>query len=91
MAAARERGLEIGLKNDSEQIAELGPLVDFAVNEQCVQYGECGDYSEFLASGKPVFNVEYEGTLASICPGRPAGMVTVLAPPQLDGPVQACR
>ncbi|MEA5153237.1 endo alpha-1,4 polygalactosaminidase [Raineyella sp.] len=74
--AAHQRGLAIGLKNDVEQVSQMADIVDFAVNEQCHEYGECGAYSSFLASGKPVYNVEYAGG----CPtGRPAGMSSYVA------------
>ena len=33
---------------------------DFAVNEQCAQYGECADLTPFIEAGKAVFHVEYE-------------------------------
>jgi hypothetical protein len=56
---ARSRGLAVGLKNDVDQLAALEPYFDFAVNEQCHQYDECGGYSVFTAQGKPVFNAEY--------------------------------
>ena len=57
---ARSRGLAVGLKNDVDQLAALEPYFDFAVNEQCHQYAECGGYSVFTAKGKPVFNAEYQ-------------------------------
>jgi hypothetical protein len=57
--AAHARGLAIGLKNDVGQLTDLASSFDFAINEQCFQYNECGGYSAFTAQGKPVFNVEY--------------------------------
>ena len=56
---AHARGLAVGLKNDVGQLAELVNDVDFAVNEQCHQYGECARYAVFVKAGKPVLNVEY--------------------------------
>lgn len=56
---AHARGLAIGLKNDIDQVAQLAGDFDFAVNEQCFQYNECGVYSAFTTQGKAVFNVEY--------------------------------
>ncbi|HEY0843811.1 MAG TPA: endo alpha-1,4 polygalactosaminidase [Noviherbaspirillum sp.] len=58
-AEARARGLKVGLKNDVDQVAQLAPYFDFAVNEQCFQYQECGAYTAFTNQGKPVFNAEY--------------------------------
>ncbi|WP_374568052.1 endo alpha-1,4 polygalactosaminidase [Ideonella sp.] len=57
---ARARGLKVGLKNDVDQLKALEPSFDFAVNEQCNQYSECGGYSVFTNNGKPVFNAEYK-------------------------------
>jgi hypothetical protein len=57
---ARSRNLKVALKNDVAQIADLQPSFDFAVNEQCHQYNECGGYSAFTNAGKPVFNAEYK-------------------------------
>jgi hypothetical protein len=56
---AHARGLAIGLKNDIDQVAQLAGDFDFAVNEQCFQYNECGVYAAFTTQGKAVFNVEY--------------------------------
>ena len=56
---AHNLGLVVGLKNDIEQLSELAPYFDFALNEQCHQYSECSGYSAFTNLSKPVFNVEY--------------------------------
>lgn len=69
--AAHERGLAIGLKNNVEQIPQMASFVDFAVNEECNEWDECDAYESFLASGKPVYNIEYTGSCPS---GLPAGM-----------------
>jgi hypothetical protein len=58
-SAAHTQGLKVGLKNDVDQLATLAPFFDFAVNEQCHQYSECGGYTAFTNAGKPVFNAEY--------------------------------
>ena len=63
--AAHARGLAVGLKNDLEQVAALAPSFDFAVNEQCFQYTECDMLRPFLTAGKPVFNIEYGGSLTT--------------------------
>jgi hypothetical protein len=57
---AHARGLKVGLKNDVDQLSSLATSFDFAVNEQCNQYSECGGYSAFTNNGKPVFNAEYK-------------------------------
>ena len=57
---AHRRGLAVGLKNDLDQIVALVDSFDFAVNEQCAQYKECGKLKPFTNAGKPVFNAEYQ-------------------------------
>lgn len=66
--AAHERGLAIGLKNAMEMIPAVQPLMDFAVNEQCREYGECDTYKPVIESGKPVFGIEYRGDPMKFCP-----------------------
>jgi hypothetical protein len=56
---AHERGLLVGLKNDTDQVRALVPNFDFAVVEQCFQYKECGRYSPFVEAGKAVLAIEY--------------------------------
>jgi hypothetical protein len=63
---AHARGLSAVLKNDMPQIPRLLPYYDMALNEQCWQYAECTTrqngrygYDQFIAAGKPVFQVEY--------------------------------
>jgi hypothetical protein len=67
--AAHARGLAAGLKNDIGQVPELAPSFDFAVNEQCFQYHECGVLQRhFTRRGKPVFHVEYHLKPRQFCP-----------------------
>lgn len=56
---AHDRNLSVGLKNDLDQLGALVEYYDFAVNEQCYQYDECGVYSVFTDQNKAVFNAEY--------------------------------
>ncbi|MEU1127387.1 endo alpha-1,4 polygalactosaminidase [Streptomyces sp. NPDC005899] len=60
-------GMAVGLKNDLPQIPELVGDFDFAVNEQCAQYGECAALSPFVEAGKAVFHAEYEVPVAEFC------------------------
>ncbi|MEU3499872.1 endo alpha-1,4 polygalactosaminidase [Streptomyces hundungensis] len=64
---AHARGLAVGLKNDLQQIPELVPAFDFAVNEQCAQYDECALLSPFVKADKAVFHVEYELPAQDFC------------------------
>lgn len=59
---ARARGLSIGLKNDTEQIAGLLSYFDWGLTEDCYDQGWCSDSSPFISAGKPVFAVEYTDT-----------------------------
>lgn len=69
-ADAHARGLLIGLKNgaDAAFVPAMQPYVDFALNEQCNQYSECGPYTSFISAGKPVFQVEYSLSVSRFCP-----------------------
>ncbi|MFF9410569.1 endo alpha-1,4 polygalactosaminidase [Streptomyces anandii] len=68
------RGLTVLQKNDNEQIPDLLPYFDGALNEQCNQYKECttaqnGSYGldQYVAAGKPVFQAEYKLSTSSFC------------------------
>lgn len=91
---AHARGLAIGLKNDVDQLAQLAPDFDFAVNEQCHEFSECGGYSAFTDQGKPVFNAEYRadyvnndgGARDALCTAaRQEQLNTLVLPLGLDG------
>ncbi|MFF4755811.1 endo alpha-1,4 polygalactosaminidase [Streptomyces sp. NPDC002514] len=64
---AHARGLAVGLKNDLPQIPGLVGQFDFAVNEECAQYDECGELRPFIAAGKAVFHVEYAEPTGAFC------------------------
>lgn len=49
----------MGLKNAGDIIPEVLRMVDFSVNEQCVEYAECNTFKAFIDAGKPVFHIEY--------------------------------
>jgi hypothetical protein len=66
---AHSKGLTVALKNDVEQVPDLAPYFDFAINEQCEQYSECGNYTTYFANaGKAVFQVEYKLKTSRFCP-----------------------
>jgi hypothetical protein len=58
--SAHKRGLSIGLKNDLDQVADLLPYFDWALNEECFYYDECDLLLPFVGAKKAVFGVEYE-------------------------------
>jgi len=57
---AHSRGLSIAMKNDVENIEKLLKYFDFAINEECYEYDECGNYVEsFIKNDKAVFMAAY--------------------------------
>ncbi|MEW1632482.1 endo alpha-1,4 polygalactosaminidase [Streptomyces sp. NPDC093801] len=82
---AHARGLSVGLKNDLPQIPQLEGVFDFAVNEECAQFGECDALSPFIKAGKAVFHVEYKGATSGFCPeARRLKLSSMLKNPELD-------
>jgi hypothetical protein len=65
---AHNRGLSIGLKNDLDQVSSLVSYFDWALNEQCNEYGECSMLRPFVTANKAVFGVEYTGSAGTVCP-----------------------
>ncbi|KAH7086572.1 glycoside hydrolase superfamily [Paraphoma chrysanthemicola] len=58
-SVTRPLNMSMGLKNAGSIISAVLPLVDFSVNEQCIQYNECSKFAAFIDAGKPVFHIEY--------------------------------
>lgn len=92
---AHSKGLAIALKNDLGQIAELEPFFDFAVNEQCIAFGECHLLDNFKNSNKLIINIEYDPSLIVTVASQTAlcmnagslGMMTKVLTDDLDGTV----
>jgi hypothetical protein len=63
---AHALGLKVALKNDVDQVAALAPSFDWALNEECYAYNECGGYAGVRRAGKAVWIVEYK-TTSSFC------------------------
>lgn len=91
---AHALGLAVALKNDVAQLEALQPSFDFAVNEQCHEFSECGGYAVFTSQGKPVFNAEYKsayvnntsGARDALCvAAKSADLRTLVLPLALDG------
>ena len=55
---AHSRNLAVALKNDMDQLDQLEPYFDFAINEECHEQNECND-GVFTSDNKPVLNAEY--------------------------------
>jgi endo-alpha-1,4-polygalactosaminidase (GH114 family) len=56
---AHQANMAMGLKNAGDIIRDVLPDVEFSVNEECADTGECGIYAAFTRAGKPVFHIEY--------------------------------
>lgn len=95
-AEAHARGLSVGLKNDVGQTAALEPLFDWALNEECFQYQECGTLAPFVNAGKAVFHVEYPASrrqanaLANQVCGAGLPFSTLIKPLNLTAPRIDC-
>lgn len=84
--------LSIGLKNAGYLVPFVLDFMEWEVNEQCLQFRECGKFQPFIETGKPVFHIEYadvvpgvSSTLNSLCGEEEArGFSTVLKHSQLD-------
>jgi hypothetical protein len=86
--------LAIGLKNAGSIVPDVLPVMNYAVNEQCVQFSECATLNPFIAAGKPVFHIEYPDyaskSAATLCQPQGSGFSTVLKNMNLDATVTYC-
>jgi hypothetical protein len=65
---AKKHGLSPGLKNSIGLVRPLSRKFDWALNEECVTYDECGVYRHFTKRGKAVVIIEYgETSRRSVC------------------------
>jgi hypothetical protein len=96
---AHSRGLSIGLKNAGGIVAEVLPIMEWHVNEQCLKYDECEMFAPFVTQNKPVFHIEYPDGAPNITPDVKAqicdatsakGFSTVLKTIDLDAWVDPC-
>ena len=88
---AHADGLAIGLKNDLDQVSQLLPDFDFAIDEQCAEYTECDELEPFVKAGKAVFEAEYNVPLSEFCSQSEAlGFSAILKDTALDATRQAC-
>jgi Glycoside-hydrolase family GH114 len=56
---AHARDMSIGLKNANQIIDSVIDNMQWSVNEQCVQYIECDEFTPITDANKPVFHIEY--------------------------------
>ncbi|MFN8544208.1 MAG: endo alpha-1,4 polygalactosaminidase [Candidatus Binatia bacterium] len=89
---AHARGLDVALKNDGDQAAALLPYFDWALVEECVQYGFCGQFVPFVTAGKAVMATEYRRSPKKICPVLNAlDFNGIKKPKSLKARRKACR
>ncbi len=90
--SAHERGLSIGLKDDLDQIPDLLPYFDWALNEECFSYDECGLLEPFIRAGKPVFVIEYQMKPEQFCPqANESHFNAIIKNPDLDSYRLSCQ
>jgi len=91
---AHARGLSIGLKNDSDQVADLLPYFDWALTEDCFDQGWCEQMIPFIEAGKPIIDTEYTDTgitLEDFCAQAQALQFSaILKHRDLDAFIQSC-
>ena len=51
--------MAIGLKNAGSIAKNATCMVEFSIIESCITNNECAIYNNFIAAGKPVFQIEY--------------------------------
>ncbi|HLK45119.1 MAG TPA: endo alpha-1,4 polygalactosaminidase, partial [Acidimicrobiales bacterium] len=88
-ALAHADGLAVALKSDAGEAAALEPSFDFVVEEQCVQYKECGSLAPFVRHAKAVYDIEYTTSLR-FCTHLPAGVLGVAKHLSLDDWARWC-
>jgi hypothetical protein len=83
---SHKRWLALGLKNASNIASRLEPFTDFAIVEQCHEYGECSSYNSFANSGKAIFAVEYNNA----CSNGPNGFSNISCNLDLNSQCKSC-
>jgi hypothetical protein len=98
-AGAHSLGMAIGLKNAGTIVNATLDMMQWEVNEQCVQYNECEQFQPFIQAGKPVFHIEYPDTAPEVSAtvkakdcgdSAAAGFSTLLKKMNLDNWVETC-
>ena len=91
---AHNRGLSIGLKNDSDQVDDLIAYFDWELTEDGIAEGWCDDFEPFQKAGKVVFAAEYTDMRISleavISEANKLGLSAILKDCELDATRQSC-
>jgi hypothetical protein len=92
--------MSIGLKNAAEIVNKTTvDMMQWAVNEQCLEYQECDVFRSFIGVGKPVFHIEYPSSTPAISASVKEGICgdhsvqgfsTILKDMSLDNWLDAC-
>jgi hypothetical protein len=89
---AHSMGMSVVLKNDLDQVTDLVSHFDFAIDEQCFEFGECAKLTPFISANKAVFEVEYNLAASQFCPQANAMNFNALKKDlNLTATVTACR
>jgi hypothetical protein len=92
---AHKRGLAIGQKNASDQVADLVGVYDFAITEDYFFYDEAESMLPYIKAGKPIFAAEYTdlgGNFESFCAkSKEFKFSTILKHRGLDAWIQTCK
>jgi len=91
---SHKRGLAIGQKNASDQIADLVNIYDFAITEDYFYYNQAESMFPYIKAGKPVFAAEYTdlpGDFSAFCKqSQQLNFSTILKKRGLDAWIQTC-
>ena len=91
---AHKRGLAIGQKNASDQVADLVHVYDFAITEDYFYYNDAESMLPYIQANKPVFAAEYTdlpGDFAAFCEkSKQLNFSTILKKRGLDAWIQTC-
>ena len=96
---AHSLNMSLGLKNAGEIVNQTIDMMQWEVNEQCVQYQECDLFRPFIGAGNPVFHIEYpksapdvsEASKEEYCNDSMAqGFSTILKDLDLDNWIDTC-
>ncbi|KAK2629989.1 hypothetical protein QTJ16_000809 [Diplocarpon rosae] len=96
---AHSIGLSVGLKNSAELVPSVVDMMQFHINEQCIEYAECDLFAPFIGAGKPVFHIEYPPSAPAVdsqvktekcAAATSSGFSTILKSTNLDSWIDPC-
>lgn len=95
-AAAHGLDLLIGQKNAPDLAPDLAATLDFVIAESCWHWRFCGEFADYTALGKPIFDIEYTDETtdfpAACAEARKVGISMILKDRNLSGGVyESCR